>query len=250
MSGPSIRVHVSTRAAILAGKARIGAQLIEITDTTLAGLSEPQRLEIALLLEGAPELGTLASDPTINEPSIEAVIPVLDARAAGRKAADEVKRVQDARAAEAVVATARDVTSKDNQRAKTLRDWVNKHGDDEQKARMAEGFMREDEILDDVMDEMFEIPFPRYERLRRGDACDCACAGQVVFIERGPLYMDNAQFARLTTARENAPAGASVEPVEHKAACPGCRCVPIARITARVSLPWGGWRLVRDFSLD
>jgi hypothetical protein len=241
---------VSTRAAILAGKSRVGTQTIEINDEGLAKLNETQRSEVAALLEGAPDLGTLPSDPPIVEPTLEAVTHVLDARAAGRKAVEEARRVEDARAAELAAIAVHESKSKDVQRAKALRDWVNKNGDDEQKARMAEGFLREDELLESITDETFDITLPRYELLRRGDACDCACAGHVKFEERGPRYMDSAQFARLTAVRESAPEGATVEPIEHGAACPSCKCVPIARVTARVSLPWNGWLLVRDFSID
>jgi hypothetical protein len=243
-------VHVSTRAAILAGKSKVGLQTIEITEDGLTKLDETQRAEVAALLEGEPDLGTDPRDPAITEPTLEAVKPALDARAARRKAGEEMRRVEDARAAELAAVAARESKAKDGQRAKALRDWVNKHGDDEHKARMAEGFLREDEILEDITDDMFDITAPRYELLRRGDACDCACAGSVEFSERGPQYMDSAQFARLTAIRENAPEGATVDAVEHRAACPSCKCAPIARVTARVSVPWNGWLLVRDYSID
>jgi hypothetical protein len=250
VNGPSIRVHVSTRAAILAGKSRIGPQSIEITDEALAKLNETQKAEVAALLEGEPELGLMPSDPLIVEPTMEAVIAALDARAATRKAREEAIRVAKARADEEAAVAVHAAKAKEGTRAKALRDWVEKNGDDEQKARMAEGFLPEDEILDAIQDELLDLPYARYDRLRRGDACDCACAGNVSFMTRGPLYMDSAQYARLQTVRENAPEGALVEPIEHKAACPSCKCVPIARLTARVTLDWKGWRLVREFSLD
>lgn len=250
MTAPTLRIHVSTRAAILAGKTRVGVQTLEITDDGLAVLSPEQRLEVALVLEGGDDLGALVTDPPIVEPTMEAVIPVLTARAAERKAKDEAKRVAEARAIEIAAEEARAVKAKDAARAKAMRDWVNKHGDDEQKSRMSEGYLREEEILEDVMDDVFEdIQSPRYEPLRRGEACDCACAEHVEFSEQAPQYMDSAQYARLVAVREAAPEGATVEPIEHKAKCPACKCVPIARITARLSLPWNGWLLVRDFSL-
>jgi hypothetical protein len=250
VSGPTIRVQVSTRAAILAGKSRVGTQTIEITEAGLASLDEVQRAEIAALLEGDSDLGSLPTDPPIIEPTLEAVRHVLDARAAGRKALEATRRVEEARAAEAAVVASRESKAKDVQRTQALRSWINKNGDEEQKARMAEGFLREDEILESIIDDMFDIQLPRYELLRRGDACDCACAGNVQFEERGPKYMDSAQYGRLTAARESAPEGATVAAIEHRAACPSCKCVPIARVTARVSVPWNSWLLVRDYSLD
>lgn len=249
MTAPTIHVHVSTRAAILAGKSRIGIQSLEITDEALTKLTPEQRLEIALLLEGDTELGMLPSDPPIIEPTMEAIIPALASRAAGRKEIVEARLAAEARAAEEAAVLARETAAKEGMRRKSLREWVTKHGDEEMQARMAEGFVQENEILDAVMDELFEFDYPQYEPLRRGDACECACAGHVEFIVGAPKYMDSAQFARLTTMRDNAPEGATVEPVEHKAKCPACKCVPIARLAGRVHLPWGGWILARDFSL-
>lgn len=250
MSGPSIRVLVSTREAIRAGKSRVGSQTIEITEEGLAGLDETQRLEVAALLEGEPDLGTLPSDPPIIEPTLEAVKHALTARAAARKTAEDVRRLEEARAGELAAVASRESKAKDAQRAKALRDWVNKNGDDEQRARMAEGYLREDEILEAITDEIIDIPLPAYERLRRGDACDCACAGHVKFEARSPQYMDDAQYRRLTAARDSAPEGATVAAVEHRAACPSCKCVPIARVSARITVPWNGWLLVRDYSID
>lgn len=250
MSGPSIRVHVSTRDAIRAGKSRIGPQLIEITDEGLAKLDEAQRLEVAALLEGQPDLGTLPSDPPIIEPTIDAIKAALTARAETRRVAEDARRAEEAIAGERAAVAARESKGRDAQRAKALRDWINKNGDDEQKARMAEGFLREEEILEAITNEIIDIPLPAYELLRRGDACECACAGHVRFQERGPSYMDTAQFSRLTVARESAPEGAIVTAVEHQAACPSCKCVPIARVSARVSVPFHGWLLVKDYSID
>lgn len=250
MSALSIRVVVSPRAAIVAGKSRVGPQSIEITDELLARLDAAQRAEIAALVEGDSELGTLPDDPPIIEPTVDAIIPALDARATGRKAREDARRAADARAAEEAAVSAREAKAKDALRAKALRDWIAKNGDEEQKARMSEGFLRDDEILETIQDELLGLPFPPYDLLRRGDACDCACASHVIFETHGPKYMDSAQYARLMAVRESAPEGAAVEPIEHRAACPSCKCVPIARITARVSLPWSGWLLVREFSLD
>ena len=250
MSGPSIRVLVSTREALRAGKSRFGPQLIEITDEGLAKLDEVQRMEVAALLEGEPDLGTLPSDPPIVVPTLDGVKHVLTSRANGRERAEEARRVEDARARELAAVATRESKSKDVQRGKALRDWVAKHGDDDQKARMAEGFLREEELLDTITDEVIDIALPQYELLRRGDACDCACAGHVRFEERSPQYMDTAQHGRLITARDNAPEGATVTAIEHRAHCPACKCVPIARVSARVSVPWNGWLLVRDYSID
>ncbi len=246
----SINVHVSPRAAILAGKTQVGAQTCNISEEGLSRLSEDLRLELALAYEAGEMLGKDASEPAIVEATIDAIIPVLAYRAEQRKKRENEAKVAAAREAEAQAVSAKEQTAKDNARSKALRVWVDKHGDDEQKARMAEGFLPEDEILDEVCAELLDLPgFQEYDPLRKGDACECACAGRVVITTGAPRYMDAHQFSRLQTARESLPENASVEVVEHRAACPACNCVPIARLEARVTMPWHGWLLVRQYAL-
>lgn len=106
-------------------------------------------------------------------------------------------------------------------------------------------------MLEAVADEMLEMAgYARYVPLYKGEACDCPCAGSVVFTEKTPPpYVDAYVYATLQGLREAVPMGASAEPYEHRAQCHQCQCAPIARITARVSLPWKGWLLVREFDL-
>jgi hypothetical protein len=251
MPALTINVYVSPRAAILAGKTNVGEQTFNLTEEALKDLPEELRLELALAYEARESLGANPHEPAVIEPTLAAVRPVLEARAAQRKRLEEAKRIEDARKAEVAAVATRDQTAKDNARSKALRAWVEKHGDDEQRARMAEGFLPEDEILDEVTNELLDYQgLSVYEPLRRGDACECNCASHVKFSAGPPQYMDAFQFEKLTKLRENLPEGASVRPVEHRAACPSCKCVPIARISGLVTLPWHGWELVREFLLS
>jgi hypothetical protein len=246
----SISVYVSPRAAILAGKTRVGSQTLNIDADALAALPEELRLELALAYESGEPIGKMPGEPPVVEPSLEAVRPALEMRAAQRKTVDDEKRKQAARDAEVAAVNARESTAKDNARSKALRIWVDKHGDDEQKARMAEGFLPEDEILNTICEELLDLPgFNLYDALHKGHACECACAGKVKITESTPRHMDSFQFAKLQAAREAAPDGATVSVVEHRAACPACNCVPIARLEARVMMPWHGWMLVRQYAL-
>lgn len=250
MSNLTISVHVTARAAILAGKARVGAQTFTLTDEMLLTLSEELRLELALAYESGEPIGRAPGEPAVVEATLEAIRPVLEVRAVHRREQADVLKVQAAREAEIAAVTARASTAKDNARSKALRVWVDAHGDDEQKARMAEGFLREDEILDDICDELLDLPgFRAYDPLRKGDACDCACAGRVKITEGPPQHLDSHQFLRLQEAREAAPEGATVAPVEHRGSCSSCQCVPIARLEARVTMQWHGWQLVRQYAL-
>lgn len=248
--GLNISVHVSARAAILAGKTRVGPQTFTLQDNELQALPEALRYELALAYEAGEILGKDPSDPPIVEPTLEALTPLLEARSKQRAAVDEARKKQEARDAEVAVVQAREATAKDNARSKALRGWIEKHGDEEQKARMSEGFLPENEILDAVCEELLELPgFGLYDPLRRGDACDCACAGHVEMTEGAPQYLDSSQYEKLQRAREAAPEGSRVEAIEHRAKCPHCACVPIARLEARVSMPWNGWMLVRQYAL-
>jgi hypothetical protein len=251
MPALTINVYVSPRAAIMAGKATVGSQSFTVTEDALVALSPELRLELALAYENNEAIGASSAEPPVIEATMDAVLPVLTARAEQRKHLEKAKQIDDARKAEMAVVDARERTAKDNARSRALRLWVEKNGDDEQRARMAEGFLPEDEILDSVTDELIDISgFNVYEPLRRGDACDCGCAHRVNFTKSvPPQYMDAFQFEKLQRVRENAPEGATVTPVEHRAACPDCKCVPIARVSALVTFAWHGWELVREFSL-
>ena len=250
MPALSLSVFVSPRAAIVAGRTSIGVQTLNVPEAELKELPEALRFELALAYETGKPLGEDQSEPPIVEATIAGIRPVLEARASRRAKLDEAQKIADARAAEIALVAAREATANDNARARALRKWVETRGDDEQKARMAEGFLPEDEILDEICAEVLDLPgFRIYDKLRRGDACDCACAHQVDFQEGPPLYMDAHQFARLQAAREAAPEGAKVEVIQHRAACSACRCAPIARLEARITLPWSGWLLVRQYAL-
>lgn len=251
MPALTINVYISPRAAIMAGKAVVGSQTFNVTEEALTALAPELRFELAVAYENNEAIGAMTSEPPVIEASMEAIIPVLKVRAEQRQRLEKAQQIEDARNAELAAVEARDRTAKDNARSRALRLWIEKNGDDEQKARMAEGFLPEDEILDSVTDELLDITgFNVYESLRRGDACDCGCAHRVNFTKSiPPKYMDAFQFEKLQRIRESVPEGAAVQPVEHRAACPDCKCVPIARISALVTLPWHGWELVREFSL-
>jgi len=246
----TINVFVSPRAAIMAGRTSVGTLSFNLTEEALKELPDELRFELALAYEANQPIGENPNEPAVIEASLSSIRPVLELRATQRKRLEEAKRIDDARKAELAAVASRDVTAKDNARSRALRSWIEKHGDDEQRARMAEGFLPEDEILDAVTDELLDIAgFNVYEPLRRGDACECSCAHRVTFDVGPPKYMDSFQFSKLQAVRENVPEGATVKPIEHRAACPDCKCVPIARISALISLPWHGWELVREFSL-
>lgn len=250
MPGLQVKIHVSPRAAILAGKTRVGPQSLDVTEADLGALTASLRLELALLYESGEVLGLDASEPPVGEPTLAAILPALELRAARRARREEAARAAAADRAEAEAAVARAVTERGNARSRALRAWVEKNGDEEMRARMSEGYLRDEEILEDICAEMLELPgYGPYDMLHRGHACDCACAGDVKFTECAPQNLDARQYSRLRTAREEAPEGAKVTVHEHRAACPSCKCVPIARLEVRLTMEWHGFELVRQYAL-
>lgn len=247
----SIQVQISTRAAILAGKTATGKRTLQLSEQDLAGLPEELRLEIAVALENASPIGQDPDDPPIAEATLAAIRPVLESRAARRKRIEETERKIAARQAEEKLVEQRAVAAKDATRTKAVRTWVEKNGDDDQKARMKEGFLPEKEVLDEIAEDLIDVRgFEAYEPMHKGDVCECPCAGYVTFETRSPpTHLDMFQFKKLEDIREQLPEGAAAEPVEHLGKCPHCKCLPTARITARVSLPWEGWLLRREFLL-
>lgn len=250
MANLVIKVYVSPRAAILAGKTSVGDMALSVTENDLQELPAELRLEMADAYDANEAIGRDPNEPPVVEATIAAIRPALEFRASMRKKREEARRIEEARKNELAIVAAREATAKDNARSKALRTWIEKHGDDELKARMAEGYLREEEILEDICDELLEVVgFEVYEPLRRGEACDCGCAGNVKFEAGPPRYLDAFQYQKLQQVRETAPEGATVTPVEHRAACPSCKCVPIARLEARVTMPWNGWLLVKQYAL-
>lgn len=250
VSALTIRVYVSPRAAIMAGRTSVGVQTFNVPEDALQALTESLRLELALAYDARVPIGEDPTEPPVVSATMDGILPILEIRASRRAEAEATQKITEARAIEEAAASTRDATAQDDARARALRQWITDHGDDEQKARMAEGYLRQEEILEEVCDELLELPgFRPYDHLRRGDACDCGCGDQVDFQEGPPLYMDMRQFAKLREAREIAPAKARVEAILHRAHCPGCECVPLARLEARVTLEWSGWLLVRQYTL-
>lgn len=250
MPGLQLRIHVSPRAAILAGKTRVGQQSIEVTEDDLRQFPEELRLELALAFEAGEVLGEDPGEPPIGEPTPAALEPILRLRAGKRAKKTEAEKAAAADRAEADAAAARAVTERGNARSRALRAWVDKHGDEEMRARMSEGYLRDEEILEEICAEALDLPgFSAYDALHKGHACECACASDVKFSVGAPQNLDARQYAQLRKAREDAPEGAKVTVHEHRASCPSCRCVPIARLEVRLTMEWHGFELVRQYAL-
>ncbi len=247
----TIYVQVSPRAAIRAGKTVTGKRQLQLSAADLQGLTVELREEIAIAFMSNTPIGADQGDPEVAEPTLDAIRPVLEERAKVRKRIEETEKKLAARSAEEALVYQKAVAAKDAQRTKALRAWVEKNGDDEQKKRMKEGFLPEQEILDEVAEDLLDVRgFDVYVPMLKGEVCECGCAGAVQFTERTPpTHLDMYEFKKLEDVREQLPEGAEAIPVEHQGKCPHCKCLPTTRITARVSVPWEGWLLRREFLL-
>lgn len=249
-----IRVRIEPRAAILARKAVAGVVPVDITEENLQTLSDDQLAELAELVEQ----NAVVESPLVSEPTFDVVKSVLQARVeakaklrAAEEAAEADRRKAEARAAEEEAMRRRENKERDAARARAIAEWVEKNGDDDQRERLAEGLLSEVEIIDEVMHQIFEINEDEYVPLRKEQACDCerGCAGSVKFLIEPVPQLDSRQFSTLTRIRDSAPDGAKIELRLHKATCPECKCTPMARVAALVSLEWNGWLLKKEYSL-
>jgi hypothetical protein len=123
--------------------------------------------------------------------------------------------------------------------------------DDDMIERRMAGFLKDEEIIVEAMDQMFNIPEEEHTPIRPYQACDCdkGCVGSVQSFVLPVEHLDTSQFATLEQIRQSAPEGAEVIPQMRKSACPACSCVPLVRMTALVRMPWNGWMLQKAYAL-
>jgi len=253
-----VKVRIEPRAAILARKAVAGVLPVDINDEHLTSLAEDELLELAGIVEkGEPLESKLAS-----EPSFEVVRSIIKERLVAKaatteavRAADEARRNAEARAAEEEAMRKRMNVTRDAEYKKAIGAWLEEHSDEELKERFAAGFASDEEIIDEALHQIFEIEEDEHVPIRKEQACDCekGCTHLVRFlvapIAPGITPLDARQFSTLERIKEAAPDGATVEGRVHKASCPNCKCTPLARLTARVSLEWNGYLLVKEYAL-
>lgn len=253
-----VQVKIEPRAAILARKAKAGVVTVEVTEDHLKDLAEP----LLELLAGIVETGEILEGPLVNDATFDVIKAVLEERYAKQKAAGEeadrqqtAKKLAEARAAEEEVATRRARAERDAENKKAIAQWIADNCDEEMVDRLQAGFLPDDEIIEEAMHHLFEVNEDEYVPLKKEQACDCdrGCAGAVKFtvmpVVPGVATLDSRQFATLERVKESAPQGAFVQPRLHKASCPECKCTPIARAAALVTLEWNGWLLKKEYQL-
>jgi hypothetical protein len=135
--------------------------------------------------------------------------------------------------------------------------WVAKHGDENMKARYAEGFLADTEVIDAIRNQTFRPldGFPRYEKLKASDVCqgyeeygfDEIRYHDVDFtVQKDNIVLTAEEFDRLQEIRAIAPKGAIVSPRNHVARCSDCDNT-ISRLSFRVEIKVGEFLFSREY---
>lgn len=249
-----VRLRIAARDAILARKTTIGTVKVTVSDEDLADVPEDMLAQIAEVLADDETLeGAGIVDATFGS-----VIRGLEARAArkaAQAAAEEAVRAEvveaETRAAQEEAARRRQDELARAQHAEAITQWVVDNCDDDMIERRMAGFLKDEEIIEEVMDQIFNIPEEEHTPIKPYQACDCdkGCVGSVQSFVLPVEHLDTSQFATLEQIRQSAPEGAEVIPQMRKSACPACSCVPLVRMTALVRMPWNGWMLQKAYAL-
>ena len=249
-----IRLRIAPRDAILARKATVGVVKVVVTDENLADVPEAALAEIAEVVAGDETLeGAGVIDATFASVlrGLEARKARADARAAAESAAREEAAAAEARVTQEDEARRRQEAFTRERYAAAITQWVVDNCDQEMVERRMAGFLKDEEIIEEAMDKIFNIPEEEHTPIKPYQACDCdkGCAGSVQSFVFPVDHLDSSQFATLEQIRQSAPEGAEVVPQMRKSACAACSCVPLVRMTALVRLPWNGWMLQKAYAL-
>lgn len=249
-----IRLRIAARDAILARKTTIGVVKVPISDEDLVDVPEDVLAQIAEVLMNDETLeGSGVIDATFGS-----VIHGLAARAVRKAAQAAAEGVARAEAVEAEARTAREEVARRRQEelararhSEAITQWIVDNCDDDMVERRLAGFLKDDEIIEEAMDQILDIPEEEHAPIEPYQACDCdkGCVSSVRSFVLPVEHLDTSQFATLELIRQSAPEGAEVIPQMRKSACPACSCVPLVRMTALVRIPWNGWMLQKAYSL-
>lgn len=249
-----IRLRIAARDAILARKTTIGIVKVPVSDEDLVDVPEATLVQIAEVLANDETLeGAGVVDATFGS-----VVRGLEARAARRTAQAAAEDIAHAEAIETEARAAQEEATRRRREelararhADAITQWVVDNCDEEMVERRMAGFLKDDEIIKEAMDQIFDIPEEEHTPIRPYQACDCdkGCTGSVQSFVLPVEHLDTTQFATLEQIRQAAPEGAEVIPQMRKSACPACSCVPLVRMTALVRLPWNGWMLQKAYAL-
>lgn len=249
-----IRLRIAARDAILARKTTVGIVKVLVSDEDLVDVPEDTLAQIAEVLTEDETL----EGPGVIDATFGSVIRGLEARAVRKVARAAAEEAARAEAIEAEARAAREDATRRRQEelarakhAEAITRWIIDNCDDDMVERRMAGFLKDDEIIEEAMNQIFNISEEEHAPIMPYQACDCdkGCVGSVRSSVLPVEHLDTSQYATLEQIRQSAPAGAEVIPQMRKSACSACSCVPLVRMTALVRLPWNGWMLQKAYSL-
>lgn len=249
-----IKLKIDARSAILARKTAIGLVTVTVTDDDLKDLPEATLAELADVVASGETLeGFHVEDATFASVLSGLAVRLAkaeEAKAEARRAEIET-RAAEARAAEEEIVRRRQAETAVARHAAAITKWIEDNCDDGMIQRRRSGFLKDDEILEEVMHQLLEIPEDEHVRIQPHEACDCdkGCTASVRMTVLPVDHLDSSQYATLERIKDAAPDGAGVTPQMRKGSCPECSCTPLVRMTALVQLPWNGWMLQKVYAL-
>jgi hypothetical protein len=249
-----IKLKIDARSAIRARKTAIGLVTVTVTDDDLKDLPEATLEALADVVAS----GETLEGPRVEDATFASVLSGLavrlakaeEAKAEARRAENEA-RAAEARAAEEEIVRRRQAEAAVARHAAAITKWIEDNCGDDMIQRRRDGFLKDDEILDEVMHQLLEIPEDEHVKIQPHEACDCdkGCTGSVRMTVLPVDHLDSSQYATLARIKDAAPEDAEVIPQMRKGACPECSCTPLVRMTALVRLPWNGWMLQKVYAL-
>lgn len=249
-----VKLRIDAKTAIRARKTTVGLVTVTVIDDDLKNLPDPVLEMLAEVVASGEVLeGLHVEDTTFS--SVLSGLATRQAKIEEAKAADIraglEARAAEARAAEEGIVRRRESEAAIARHADAITKWIEENGDPDMIERRRAGFLKEDEILEEVMHQVLEISEDEHVRIQPHEACDCdkGCTGSVRMTVQRIDHLDSSQFAVLERIKSAAPKDAEVIPQMRKGACPDCMCVPIVRMTALVRLPWNGWMLQKVYAL-
>jgi hypothetical protein len=141
--------------------------------------------------------------------------------------------------------------AKERRRTAQVSAWVQDHGTENQKARLAAGVLPEDEIKQEIRDSAFESldrNFERYSRMTPKDVCECHGYGpcKVTFETYEAASMTADQWEQVDTIRKLAPAAKVVLRI-HEGKGTECEATKL-KYSVLVTMDVGEFTFSREYS--
>ena len=153
---------------------------------------------------------------------------------------------------ERIEAIRKDKEAKEQRKADQIKAWVEVNGTENQKLRQKDGFLPDQEIIDEIRAEAYAPldSFKRYDKLTKSDACegdDEYGRHEVDFDVEDAEHLSANEYDWLIKIKEAVP-NATIEPRIHTAKCDDCE-TEVTRIGFMVRITVGDFEFSREYGL-